>query len=258
MSNGTHFRQDRQRGQRPDGPGSQGYSYPDAPDAVCSFFELYGEFDQLQDLDDDQRGSVEWAVFKDWAERRGNCRDSSFGGFTGEGGHEHEVVKHDGYYLKRTRWTKSGLTYDVETKQILPATISEYLFRLAWQDFFFKTKTAILGLAEEAPFRYAIVTRQEEVTGRAPSEREMKDCLDRIGFELVVAPPCGPVGGGGALYLFDNLFYIADVRTDNCLVFPCDNDALCLTAWDFFIAPVDEKARKVMIDMLRRFYQARA
>lgn len=109
MSNGTHFRQDRQRGQRPDGPGSQGYSYPDAPDAVCSFFELYEEFDQLQDLDDDQRGSVEWAVFKDWAERRGNCRDSSFGGFTGEGGHEHEVVKHDGYYLKRTRWTKEIL-----------------------------------------------------------------------------------------------------------------------------------------------------
>ncbi|MEG0724230.1 MAG: hypothetical protein RR419_08445 [Akkermansia sp.] len=95
--------------------------------AVSVYLELRGEFDQLQDIDDGQRSIDEWGIFKNWADRRRKCYDKSFGDFTGEGGHEHEVSLVEGAYLKRTKWENAGLIYDTETEQILPATVSEYL-----------------------------------------------------------------------------------------------------------------------------------
>ncbi|MEG1741125.1 MAG: hypothetical protein RR250_07380, partial [Akkermansia sp.] len=141
--------------------------------AVSVYLELRGEFDQLQDIDDGQRSIDEWGIFKNWADRRRKCYDKSFGDFTGEGGHEHEVSLVEGAYLKRTKWENAGLIYDTETEQILPATVSEYLFRLAWQDVFFGIMTLILGIVEERQYRYAILTWQKEVVGRIPTEEEI-------------------------------------------------------------------------------------
>lgn len=224
------------------------------PSAVSTYLELYKEFDRAQDLDESQRDDFEWDVFSRWANRRGYCRseaDCDFGIGT-EQGHEHYVklLPDSNAYLKRTKWNVSGYGYDPVSGQVERSYVSEYLFRLAWQDFFFGTETKILGVVYRNADR-AILSIQKTVEGDVPSPSFLHEFMMQDGYVWINNAQLNHNESGGKLYLWEGMFYVGDVRSDNCRVVDCGDSRKCVIPIDVFISASNCEIRGIMTAMMK-------
>lgn len=169
-----------------------------------------------------------------------------------EQGHEHYVklLPESNTYLKRTKWNVSGYGYDPISGQVERSYVSAYLFRLAWQDFFFGTETEILGIVYRRNDR-AILSRQAVIEGYIPSPSFLHEFMMQNGYVWINNAQLNHNESGGPLYLWEGMFYVGDVRSDNCRVVDCGDSGKCVIPIDVFISASNCEIRGIMTAMMK-------
>lgn len=199
--------------------------------------ELQTGFNRTSDVDESERYSFEWFLLEDWARERGLCFNSPGDGVQADGGHEHDVYLRNGYCFKKTKWDTSGLIYDPDISGLRNATVSEYLKRIHLQDILFLSDTEILGVVIQGRSR-AILSRQRLIEGVIPDASELHNHL--IAMKADCLQKGDAMGYCGAVYKLLDLFYVADVRADNCRIIYCRDNETCLASFDLIISTTPE------------------
>lgn len=150
-------------------------------------------------------------------------------------GHEHDVLLIPPYYYKKTKWNCSGYTFDSETKAVTLATVREYLIRLILHNSFFNTGIEILGVVAEGNNR-SILIRQRIIDGDVPSSIEEMDELFCRQFSCKkIKDESHYQGYKGNIYKVA-VFYIADMRPDNCKIITRKDGKRHIIPFDCFVS----------------------
>jgi len=199
--------------------GSSG-ALADAQTYLCSCLRSDGEA-HGEDWDF-YRQEREWAAFIDWCRDGGRVLPLDFPGPAREGGREHDVTLDDatGRWVKYTKRSASGYTVNWTengTPFLLNASPSEYLQRLLWQNFIFGDDIHLVGLWEEHPRQWRIITTQPGLQGEPATLDEIEAAFVSAGFSLL---PWRSVGYEGSLSLRFEGYDIWDVHPANVLLSP--------------------------------------
>lgn len=164
----------------------------------------------------------QWAALLEWARAAGKILPVNFLPPAREGGREHDVTLHEpsGRWIKYTKPASSGYTVswkDDGTPFLHNAAPLDYLQRLLWQNEVFGDDIHLIGLREESPHRWRIVTTQPGLTGEPTGLEELAAAFTAAGFTLL---PWRGIGYEGSLSLRCGGFDIWDVHPANVLLSP--------------------------------------
>ena len=231
-------------------------------DPITAFKAVQTLLGRIPEIDESERFDIEWKALYEWAQGNGALYPGDIGPFLpqlghvfglpylkdnivkwGEQGHEHDVFLAPPYYYKKTKWNCSGYTFNSETKDVTLASVKEYLTRLVLHNVLFNTEIELLGVIVKDKDR-AILTRQRIVDGDIPSSIEAMDDLFRRQY------PCEKIkdennyhGYKGNVYKIA-VFYIADMRPDNCKIITRENGERHIIPFDCFISIDEDQLRK--------------
>lgn len=171
---------------------------------------------------DFSRPEREWAALIEWAHTGGWILPVDFPGPDREGGREHDVTLHEatGRWVKYTKRSASGYTVnwgEDATPFMLNASPSEYLQRLLWQNEVFGDDIHLVGLWEERPHQWRIVTTQPGLQGEPATLDDLAAAFVAAGFSLL---PWRGIGYEGSLSLRFEGFDVWDVHPANVLISP--------------------------------------
>ena len=231
-------------------------------DPITAFKAVQTLLGRIPEIDESESFDIEWKALYEWAQGNGALYPGDIGPFLpqlghvfglpylkdnivkwGEQGHEHDVFLAPPYYYKKTKWNCSGYTFNSETKDVTLASVKEYLTRLVLHNVLFNTEIELLGVIVKDKDR-AILTRQRIVDGDIPSSIEEMDDLFRRQY------PCEKIkdennyhGYKGNVYKIA-VFYIADMRPDNCKIITRENGERHIIPFDCFISIDEDQLRK--------------
>lgn len=217
---------------------------------------------RIPEIDESERFNLEWNAFYEWAQDNRAVYPEDIGPSLpqlgrvfgipslkdnvvqwGEQGHEHDIFLAPPYYYKKTKWNCAGYTFDSESKTGMPASVREYLIRLVLHNVFFNTEIEILGIIVKNNDR-ALFIRQRIVDGVVPSSmEEMEELFCR-------QYPCKKIkdeshyqGYKGNVYKIA-IFYISDMRPDNCKIVTRENGERHIIPFDCVISIDENELRK--------------
>lgn len=231
-------------------------------DPITAFKAVQTLLGRIPEIDESERFDIEWNALYEWAQGNGALYPGDIGPFLpqlghifgipylkdnivkwGEQGHEHDVFLAPPYYYKKTKWNCSGYTFNSEIRDVTLASVKEYLARLVLHNVLFNTGIELLGIIVKDKDR-AILTRQRIVDGDIPSSIKEMDDLFRRQY------PCEKIkdesnyhGYKGNVYKIA-VFYIADMRPDNCKIITRENGERHIIPFDCFISIDEDQLRK--------------
>lgn len=231
-------------------------------DPITAFKAVQTLLSRIPEIDESERFDIEWNALYEWAQDNGALYPGDIGPFLpqlghifgipylkdnivkwGEQGHEHDVFLAPPYYYKKTKWNCSGYTFNSEIRDVTLASVKEYLARLVLHNVLFNTGIELLGIIVKDKDR-AILTRQRIVDGDIPSSIKEMDDLFRRQY------PCEKIkdesnyhGYKGNVYKIA-VFYIADMRPDNCKIITRENGERHIIPFDCFISIDEDQLRK--------------
>ena len=173
--------------------------------------------------DDDFSGPErQWAAFIEWAGSCGKILPLAFQVPDREGGREHDVTldESSGRWIKYTKRSASGYTVSWSENGepfMHNATPLEYLQRLIWQNEVLGDDIHLIGLWQEQPHQWRIVTSQPGLQGSRATLDELSVAFVAAGFTLL---PWRGIGYAGSLSLRIEGFDIWDVHPANVLLSP--------------------------------------
>lgn len=164
----------------------------------------------------------QWAALIQWADSCGKILPLNFPGPEREGGREHDVTLNEsnGRWIKYTKRSSSGYTVSWDEKGepfMHNATPLDYLQRLIWQNEVFGDEIHLIGLWQEQPHQWRIVTTQPGLHGSRATLEELSTAFTSAGFDLL---PWRGIGYAGSLSLRFSGFDIWDVHPANVLLSP--------------------------------------
>lgn len=231
-------------------------------DPITAFEAVQTLLGRIPEIDESERFNIEWNALYEWAQENGAVYPEDIGPLLlqlghvfgipylkdnvvqwGEQGHEHDVFLAPPYYYKRTKWNRSGYTFDSESKTVTLASVKEYLVRLVLHNVFFNTEIELLGIIVKEKNR-AILIRQRIVDGDIPSSIEEMDALFCRQYQCKkIKDESSYHGYKGNIYKIA-VFYIADMRPDNCKIITRENGERHIIPFDCFISIDEEGLRK--------------
>lgn len=164
----------------------------------------------------------EWAALLEWGRVHDRILPLDFPAPEREGGREHDVTLHEptGRWIKYTKRSASGYTVDWDDRgapYLLNATPREYLQRLCWQNELFGDNIHLVGLWQESPHQWRLITTQPGLQGERTTLDELAEAFVAVGFALL---PWRGIGYEGSLSLRIESFDIWDVHPANVLLSP--------------------------------------
>ena len=171
------------------------------------------------DFSDPER---QWAALIEWAGTCGKILPLAFLAPEREGGREHDVTldESSGRWIKYTKRSASGYTVSWTEKGepfMHNATPLEYLQRLLWQNEAFGDDIRLVGLWQEQPHQWRIVTTQPGLQGERATLEALAAAFTAAGFTLL---PWRGIGYEGSLSLRIESFDVWDVHPANVLLSP--------------------------------------
>ncbi len=162
----------------------------------------------------------QWAALIEWAGAAGKILPLDFIGPEREGGREHDVTMDvtTGRWIKYTKPSSSGYTVswnDQSEPYMHNATPLEYLQRLLWQNEVFGDDIQLIGLWQEQPHIWRMVTSQPGLQGERTTLELLAVAFAEAGFSLL---PWRGIGYEGSLSLRIEGFDIWDVHPANVLL----------------------------------------
>lgn len=173
--------------------------------------------------DDDFSGPErQWAALTEWAGSAGKILPLAFPPPEREGGREHDVTLDEasGRWIKYTKPSSSGYTVSWSEHgepYMHNATPLEYLQRLLWQNEVFGDAIHLVGLWQQQPHQWRIVTTQPGLQGERTTLETLASAFTESGFTLL---PWRGIGYEGSLSLRIEGFDIWDVHPANVLLSP--------------------------------------
>jgi hypothetical protein len=164
----------------------------------------------------------QWAALIEWAGSCGKILPLDFSTPEREGGREHDVTLDEasGRWIKYTKRSSSGYTVSWGEKGepfMHNATLLEYFQRLLWQNEVLGDDIHLIGLWQEQPHQWRIVTTQPGLQGSRATLEELSTAFVAAGFGLL---PWRGLGYEGSLALRFEGFDIWDVHPANVLLSP--------------------------------------
>jgi hypothetical protein len=164
----------------------------------------------------------QWAALIEWAGSCGAVLPLDFPAPEREGGREHDVTLDEatGRWIKFTEVSSCGYTVswdDQGTPFMHNATPQDYLQRLLWQNEVLGDDIHLIGLWQQRPHQWRIITSQLGLHGRRASLEELEAAFRTAGFTLL---PWRGIGYEGSLSLRFEGFDIWDVHPANVLLSP--------------------------------------
>jgi hypothetical protein len=164
----------------------------------------------------------QWAALIEWAGSCGKILPLDFPAPEREGGREHDVTLDapTGRWIKYTKRSSSGYTVswgDNGEPFMHNASPLDYLQRLIWQNEVFGDDLHLIGLWQELPHQWRIVTTQPGLQGSRTTLEELSAAFTSSGFALL---PWRGIGYEGSLSLRFSGFDIWDVHPANVLLSP--------------------------------------
>lgn len=164
----------------------------------------------------------QWAALIEWAGACGKILPLAFPAPEREGGREHDVTldESSGRWIKYTKRSASGYTVSWSEKGepfMHNATPLEYLQRLLWQNEAFGDDIHLVGLWQEQPHQWRIVTTQPGLQGERATLEALAAAFTAAGFTLL---PWRGIGYEGSLSLRIEGFDVWDVHPANVLLSP--------------------------------------
>ena len=164
----------------------------------------------------------QWAALIEWAGSCGKNLPLDFPPPEREGGREHDVTldESSGRWIKYTKRSSSGYTVswnehgEPYMHNALPL---DYLQRLLWQNEVFGDDIHLIGLWQEQPYQWRIVTTQPGLQGTRATLEELSTAFVAAGFTLL---PWRGIGYEGSLSIRFEGFDIWDVHPANVLLSP--------------------------------------
>lgn len=171
---------------------------------------------------DFSRPEQQWAALIEWAGTSGKILPLDFPPPEREGGREHDVTldEESGRWIKYSKRSSSGYTVSWNASgepfmhNALPA---EYLQRLLWQNEIFGDDIHLVGLWQEQPHQWRIITTQLGLQGTRATLDDLSTAFVAAGFTLL---PWRSIGYEGSLSLRIEGFDIWDVHPANVLLSP--------------------------------------
>lgn len=164
----------------------------------------------------------QWAALIEWAGACGKILPLAFLAPARQGGREHDVTldESSGRWIKYTKRSASGYTVSWSEKGepfMHNATPLEYLQRLLWQNEAFGDDIRLVGLWQEQPHQWRIVTTQPGLEGERATLEALAAAFTASGFTLL---PWRGIGYEGSLSLRIESFDVWDVHPANVLLSP--------------------------------------
>ena len=164
----------------------------------------------------------QWAALIEWAGNCGKILPRHFAGPEREGGREHDVSLNEptGRWIKFTKRASSGYTVswdEAMTPYLHNALPLDYLQRLLWQNEILGDDIHLIGLWQERPHQWRIVTTQPGLQGTRATLDELSAAFIAAGFTLL---PWRGLGYENSLSLRCDGFDIWDVHPANVLLSP--------------------------------------
>ena len=164
----------------------------------------------------------QWAALIGWAGTCGKILPHSFAGPAREGGREHDVTlsERTGRWIKFTKPSACGYSVswdDTQTPYLHNALPLDYLQRLLWQNEVLGDDILLIGLWQERPHQWRIVTTQPGLQGTRATLEELSAAFIAVGFTLL---PWKGLGYENSLSLRCEGFDIWDVHPANVLLSP--------------------------------------
>lgn len=164
----------------------------------------------------------QWAALIEWAGTCGKILPLAFPAPERVGGREHDVTLDElsGCWIKYTKRSASGYTVSWSEKGepfMHNATPLEYLQRLLWQNEAFGDDIHLVGLWQEQPHQWRIVTTQPGLQGERATLEALAAAFTAAGFTLL---PWRGIGYEGSLSLRIESFDVWDVHPANVLLSP--------------------------------------
>ena len=183
---------------------------------VCSDGAAHGE---TGDFDLSER---QWAVLLEWAGSCGKILPLGFPAPDREGGREHDVSLDEasGRWIKYTKPSACGFTVSWSEKgrpYLHNAHPLDYLQRLLWQNEILGDDIHLVGLWQEQPHRWRIVTTQPGLQGSRVTLDDLSAAFVGVGFTVL---PWRGLGYENSLSLRLEGFDIWDVHPANVLLSP--------------------------------------
>jgi hypothetical protein len=183
---------------------------------ICADGSVDGEND---DFSSSER---QWAALVEWASTNAKVLPLEFPPPERQGGREHDVALHEqsGRWIKYTKPSSSGYTVSwsaVGEPLMHNASPQEYLQRLLWQNEVLGDDIHLIGLWQEQPHQWRIVTTQPVLQGNRATLEELASAFIAAGFTLL---PWRGIGYDNSLSLRFEGFDIWDVHPANVLLSP--------------------------------------
>ena len=164
----------------------------------------------------------QWTALIEWAGTRGQILPLDFPAPERQGGREHDVTLHEptGRWIKYTKPAASGYTvswHDDGTPFMHNALPLDYLQRLQWQNEVFGDDIHLVGLWQQEPHHWRIITTQPGLAGNRSTLDELAAAFSKAGFSLL---PWRGIGYEGSLSLRIEGFDIWDVHPATVLLSP--------------------------------------
>jgi hypothetical protein len=164
----------------------------------------------------------QWAALIEWAASVGAILPLDFPAPEREGGREHDVTLNEatGRWIKYTKRSSCGYTVSWDGQGVpfmhnaLPL---DYLQRLLWHNEVLGDDIQLIGLWQEHPHQWRIVTSQPGLKGRRATLEELSAAFCAAGFTLL---PWRGIGYEGSLSLRWDDFDLWDVHPANVLLSP--------------------------------------
>lgn len=164
----------------------------------------------------------QWATLIEWAGSCGKILPLDFPPPEREGGREHDVTldESSGRWIKYTKRSSSGYTVSWNENgepYMHNALPLDYLQRLLWQNEVFGDDIHLIGLWQEQPYQWRIVTTQPGLQGTRATLDDLSAAFLAAGFTLLTWTG---IGYQGSLSLRAEGFDIWDVHPANVLLSP--------------------------------------
>lgn len=180
--------------------------------------------DGTADGEDDEFSAPErqWAACIEWAGSCGKVLPLDFTPPEREGGREHDVRLDEasGRWIKYTKRSACGYTvsWDENGEPYMHNALAlDYLQRLLWQNEVLGDDVHLIGLWQELPHQWRIVTTQPGLQGNRATLDELSAAFVAAGFTVL---PWRGIGYEGSLSLRFEGFDIWDVHPANVLLSP--------------------------------------
>jgi hypothetical protein len=164
----------------------------------------------------------QWSALIEWATDSGKILPLNFPAPQREGGREHDVTLDEatGRWVKFTKSSCSGYTvsWGVDGVPYLHNALPlDYLQRLLWQNELLGDDIHLVGLWQERPHQWRIVTTQPGLQGTRATLDELSSAFTTAGFTVL---PWRGIGYEHSLALRFEGFDVWDVHPANVLLSP--------------------------------------